>query len=680
MFWRKKTPLPKLMDLKSLDFNSIPILKARDIINLLSLETRIKSIEKLTASGSEYFEQLYMPALVQYIESAQLVPASASHHHAGPGGLVTHTLDVIDCALRMRKSYNLPLQAPAEVISAQEHIWTFAIFAGALLHDAGKLVCNTRIKLNTGVIWTPHDISILDTGATHYKVLFEKSRYNLHTRLANGLIHLLPAQGRGWLAQQPDILAQVTAWLNGDLYECGVIGEIVRRADGESVARNLKTGGERGRFPGAPTVPLVDRITTALRQLLDNGQLRVNRPDGSAGWCDDHYTYLVCGTVADAVRNSLQSTGAKDIPTDNTRIFDTWQEHGFVESTPDHRAIWHLTVNNRMTLTVLKFETSRLFHPSRRPEKYAGELCVSADKPGSTAQSGYSVTTQNPTSSASQNAVTDSTRLQPHFSDQSGISDTTQLQMPTTTQSAGTPSSQQSVSSHVQSAVTQSTQNDTSHFVDDQIPLTETRLVSQPSETQDIVDSSSINHNPFHVKDFYMDDDLVVDGKAAVSPVTTNKKLSAEDPNLPQHFLDWVKAGIRENRIHINRRDALVHIVKEGVLLVSPSSFKTFLRDHQLVDYAKYPDRLEAENKAATLLQGKLVNMMSKAKLHRKTSNGLNIHTYLIQGKEKESKIKGWLLPTHVLFGDTNPATNQALSNISGFEAGKLQGGEVQNK
>ena len=167
-----------------------------------------------------------------------------------------------------------------------------------------------------------------------------------------------------------------------------------------SVARNLKTGGERNRFPGAPTVPLVDRITTALRQLLDEGQLKVNRPEGSAGWCDDHHTYLVCGTVADAVRNAMQRAGSTDIPSDNTRLFDTWQEHGFVESTPQNRAIWHLTINNRMTLTVLKFETNRLFHPSRRPERYAGELNVSAEKPVASASAGTPSTPNHLSASA----------------------------------------------------------------------------------------------------------------------------------------------------------------------------------------------------------------------------------------------------------------------------------------
>ena len=167
MIWRKsKRSLKEVPDLKSLDFQQLPILQTQEIIRLLGLDNRLKSIEKLTGAGTEYYQLLYAPALNRYLESVQLAPASASHHHAGPGGLAVHTLDVIDIALRQRKSYNLPQHSTPESIAEQEHIWTYAVFAGALLHDIGKLICSTKLILETGAVWTPHDVSILETGAT----------------------------------------------------------------------------------------------------------------------------------------------------------------------------------------------------------------------------------------------------------------------------------------------------------------------------------------------------------------------------------------------------------------------------------------------------------------------------------------------------------------------------------
>jgi hypothetical protein len=77
------------------------------------------------------------------------------------------------------------------------------------------------------------------------------------------------------------------------------------------------------------------------------------------------------------------------------------------------------------------------------------------------------------------------------------------------------------------------------------------------------------------------------------------------------------------------------------------------------------------ETQAATKIQQKLERSMAKEKRHRKTKNGLNIHTYLLKGEHKESKIRGWLLPISTIYGDGDgpaPAPNTALMNLSGFK------------
>lgn len=538
MFWRKSksTGSKSCPGLESLDFGKLPIVSAQEIVKHLSLESRLKSIEKLTGTGSEYYQLLYAPALHQYIESVQLAPASTAHHHAGPGGLVIHTLDVIDTALRERKSYNLPQQALAETIAQQEHVWTYAIFAAGLLHDIGKLICDTRLMLDTGMVWTPHGDSILRSGATHYTVVFERTSTRLHTRLRNGFLHLLPPRGRGWLAQFPDILAQLTAWLNGDPYEWGAIGEIVRQAVDKSVARNLKLGGDRKRFPNAPTAPLVDTLTTTLRQLLDDGRLKINRSADSAGWSDGPYTYLACGAVGDAVRSHLYSAGTTEPPLDNSHIFETWLAHGFVEGTPEGDAIWHLTIDGKLTLKVLKFETGRLFHPSRRPGTFPGRLEITSQTPAAT---------QNP-----------SPQAEPSEPTISGVTDTT----------------------------------------------------------------------------------LVVDS------------------DISRHFLSWIRAGLQENRIPVNRPDALLHVVKEGVLIVTPVAFLCFVRQFGLVEDGGDPqEQAKLERSAAVKVQKKFERMVEKKKLHHKTETGLNIHTYRVRDEQLESKIHGWLLPLAVIYKDKPP-------------------------
>lgn len=599
--WRHK-------DLTQVDLlEPIPILSAEQIIDGLGLAQTIKSIGRLAGAGSEYFTTLYLPALHRFAEAVQLVPASASNHHAGPGGLVVHTFEVIDIALRLRQSYNLPQYSTPETIYAQEHVWTYSVFAAALLHDVGKTICSTRIQIGDDEYWTPYQGSILKSGATHYRVNFISSRYKLHTQLASTCFNILPAKGRAWLAQYPNVLAQLSAWLVGDYHEFGAIGEIVRQADSRSASQNLKIGGDRKRFPGAPSVPMVDRLTTALRQLLDDGSLKINRAEGAAGWCDGQYTYLVCGTVADAVKHCLYESGATDIPSDNTRIFDVWADHGYALETPDGRAIWRLTINDALTLTVLKFETARLFHPSRRPAPFGGELRLneaSTDLAGSSTKSTH-----------------------PDF----GGSSTK--------------------------------------------PAQPDLAVSDSKPTEPAAHPHGAAGDPFagpethHVKDFYMvgnDKDRSV----ADTPETTPQRaapmpasFTLDDPDIGHHFLDWVRQGLREGKIHTNRSTALIHIVREGVLIVSPLAFKEFIRKHEFL-----LDNKHSVDDAARRIQSRLQRQMTMAGHHRKTAKGINIHTYEITGANKTSKIRGWLLPLLSIYGELKPPDiNKKLSNVSGF-------------
>ena len=47
------------------------------------------------------------------------------------------------------------------------------------------------------------------------------------------------------------------------------------------------------------------------------------------------------------------------------------------------------------------------------------------------------------------------------------------------------------------------------------------------------------------------------------------------------HFLDWLRTGIQEQRLNTNTQESLVHRVPEGLLLLSPGIFRSFLKNVQ---------------------------------------------------------------------------------------------------
>ena len=567
---------------------------------------------------------MYQPAIDLYLESVQLAPASTAHHHAGLGGLATHTFDVVDRALRQRQSVSLPLNAGPDVIDRQKHLWTYAIFIGALIHDIGKMMTNTVIVFNNGKSWNPHYSEILKSGAKSYHIEFNKLPYSYHTRVAASFFHTIPSEGRGWLAQNPEILTELCAWLYGDVYEFGMIGKVVRYADGQSVAANLKIGGERNRFSNAPEIPLIEKLMTAIRALIDSKEIKINGTTGSSGWNVGAFTYLVCGTVADKVRTHLLKSGATDIPSDNARLFDIWQEHGYAISNPEGGAIWRIKIDRKLKLTVLKFESNRIFHPSKRPGEFDGSIAIVADS-RNTEESApeqvpeVPVIEQVPTKQAELESLPD------HTSDEEANDDDMIPEPEDLPQESMTTSTETEEIDHVNNIDTVAEQ-------EEPIQITE-------------------NNDPGKTDQIYK--------KASQLPASLNIK----DPKIANYYLTWLKEGLAERKFQVNNKEAFIHVVKEGVVLVTPLAFKKFIWAFELCPEG------ENINKQITRLQGCLRKVLEGKQQHRQTAIGSNVHVYKINGDRVTSKINCWLLPSKVAFGNTKPPSiNGVLENISGFK------------
>ncbi len=587
---------------------------------------------------------MYIPALHGYLECVQLAPASTAHHHAGPGGLATHTCDVIDRALRQRKSFELPLNGGPEIIFEQEHYWTYAVFIGALLHDIGKMATNTIIMLDKSKPWNPHLGSPLASGAKAYAIEFRKQPYKRHTQIANSFFSMIPVAGRGWLAQRPEIFSELCAWLYGDYYEFGVIGQIIRFADSQSVAANLKLGGERLRFSNAPEAPLVEKLMTALRDLIDSNQLKINGEEGSSGWCIGPITYLVCGTVADKVRSHLIKTGATDIPSDNTRLFDTWQEHGYAMANPSCAAIWKININGRMKLTVLKFETSRLFHPSRCPEAFSGSIIEVEVNGANTPVTNYPASGAKSPEAADIPTTTYADHSTPADDDHDNIEDEAKP---------------------VEDKPNAATTEQADDWPDDEY---RDHVGNSYMVTPDDVPTESVQPTSGP-------DDEEPSGSAPNFQSKLPLSFDITDRKIGQYFLTWINESLQERSIQVNNSKALVHVVKEGALIVTPIAFKKFIWAFELC-----PEGCNM-TKAVLKIQDRLRADMENKNLHRRTAAGINIHTYQVNGELKTAKVKCWLLPVKTVFGNVKPPSiNPALENLSGIEVKKEEAEETGDK
>ncbi|GAB6046492.1 hypothetical protein JCM19379_03140 [Methyloparacoccus murrellii] len=85
--------------------------------SLLAAPRRQRLLEHIwprTSLSRRQFRSLYLAPLERYAELVKAFPASEAHHHAWPGGMRDHGLEIVAYALKLRQSHLLPAGATPE--------------------------------------------------------------------------------------------------------------------------------------------------------------------------------------------------------------------------------------------------------------------------------------------------------------------------------------------------------------------------------------------------------------------------------------------------------------------------------------------------------------------------------------------------------------------------------------
>jgi integrating conjugative element relaxase (TIGR03760 family) len=335
----------------------------------------LEHIWQRTSLSHQQFAALYQGPLERYAELAQQLPASETHHHAYPGGMLDHGLEIVAYALKLRQSHLLPTGVTPEAQVAQAEAWSAAVAYAALLHDIGKIAVDLHVEYQDGQIWHPWHGPL----RRPYRFRYRPSReYRLHGA-ATGLLYtqVLDHQILDWLSGFPELWAALLYVLAGQYEHAGVLGELVSQADQASVAQAL--GGDPAKAMAAPRHALQRKLLEGLRYLLRE-TLKINQPQASDGWLTQDGLWLVSKTVSDKLRAHLLSQGVDGIPSSNTAVFDVLQEHGIAQPTPDGKAIWKATVASpggwTNSFTFLRLSPALIWDAAERPEPFAGSIVV----------------------------------------------------------------------------------------------------------------------------------------------------------------------------------------------------------------------------------------------------------------------------------------------------------------
>jgi integrating conjugative element relaxase (TIGR03760 family) len=491
---------------------------------LLATPRRQKLLEHIwqrTSLSRRQFATLYLAPLERYAELVQQFPASESHHHAYPGGMLDHGLEIIAYALKLRQSHLLPAGTTPEAQAAQAEAWTAGTAYAALLHDIGKIAVDLHVEYADGTVWHPWH------GPLHrpYRFRYHKEReYRLHSA-ATGLLYarLLDQNIFDWLSGYPDLWAALLYVLAGQYEHAGTLGELVVQADQASVAQAL--GGDPAKALAAPRHALQRKLLDGLRYLLKE-EFKLNQPQASDGWLTQDALWLVSKTISDKLRAHLLAQGIDGIPSSNTSVFNVLQDHGIAQPTSEGKAIWKATVTSNAgwshTFTLLRLAPSLIWDGDERPQPYTGTVMPVQDE-------GEESTIRSPLLAMPDSAASEPFSAQP-------ASDGVSALLDLLGGSDMTPS----------------------------VPTSVIELSPPAQEERALEDYES---------------KVQVD---SVAPESRSIPGLEETPS-GEHFIAWLRRRIEEHKLIINDAKALVHTVNDTVYLVSPGVFQRYAQEHPRV-------------------------------------------------------------------------------------------------
>lgn len=595
---------------------------------LLNTELRQRYLGLLWQQVSmtrEMFEHLYQKPIERYAEMVQLLPASESHHHA-QGGMLDHGLEVISFAAKLRQSYVLPLNAAPEEQAKQKDAWTAAVIYLALVHDVGKSIVDIEMQLQDGKRWLAwNGIPTLP-----YKFRYIKQRdYELHPVLGGFIANQLIAKETfDWLASYPEVFSALMYAMAGHYDKASVLAEIVQKADQNSVA--LALGGDITKLVQKPVISFAKQLILALRYLVSQ-KFKISAKGPGDGWLTAEGLWLMSKTTADQIRAYLMGQGIS-VPSDNRKLFDEMQAHQVIERTSEGTAIWYCQLNAdagwkpKDKFSLLRIKPEVIWdNIDDRPELFAGAICV--------------VEKENETEEKISNTANEVQDTVP-INKKENRELTSNLQEENTAPQSLNPSQNPE-------AIVENRDNSSVDFLLNMFSdNNEQQVVNIPSADAEVGTTMILKSEPENLNAH-----IDVEANAIPEPPTSPTNDDSHFKSEGQKFVDWLKEKLLKNQLTFNDRTAKVHIVKDCLFIVSPSSFELYLQERGEPYNEESVNNLQYEFQSLGLHRKRIIK-----------DDTVNFWRCKVIGPKKESFLVGYLVPnTRLFFGDKILINNRHL-------------------
>ena len=559
----------------------------------------------------ELWQEFVVDTVVNYAMYCQDLPASESYHHAGKRGLLLHSLDVAIYAMRIRRNFILPPNTAPEDVIHREIVWVYGVFLCALLHDSGK-INDVEIELfEPDSEPTKWSIALGPITQPYRCRYLAERQYTTHQYTGHSLLgHVLSHDAMLAISSDRALYQTMVEYLSGHKNPDNVISQIVIQADASSVAQDLgadKEGinlaAEKAR--GAPT-SLASQLRLTLSHLLEKGTIPLNKK-GAEGFVDGEHIYLMSKPIADRIRTALLERGITSVPQSNSKLFNELQQHNLIRPNEQDLAIWKCEVflseqDWKKTFTFICVHWPSLL-PEGKLEQIKGhiEVIENQDSPGSKEAGACDKEKETaPISKASPEIeTTDSRAPQKEEINEDLMKFMTSLNEP-----ASQPVDTKNVVSEPVSQAVATVKEDS----EPEMTLSFDEMNKEKDGVEDALEALKKEH-------------------ILLKEIDLRRVKGAE---LGIAFCDWIDAVLKGGVHKVNQQDAMFHRVEQGLFVVSPTAFRTFINER--CKYGK-------QNSYSEVQQG--LQFLGR---HIVNKSGRNVHKALVN-QEATQALNGFVFP-----------------------------------
>lgn len=622
------------------------VLDPKHLLSEPKYAQKVSRVKRSCRATEGIWQKHYLSAIERFASLVQGAPASENHHHSYHGGLVEHTLEALANGGVIAQGYMLPPGVePEDMISGIDK-WHFGVFLSILAHDLGKIVTDIefvyRVDGGKFIKWHPWS-GPMPVGAEYdyrYKPRLKNSTVgkSLHEKAAISLVpFLLTSEAVNWMYSDTELVGQVLNTISASSIGGGAIAEILRKADMASVADSVGVGRELpSGASSTANIALHDKCLTALRRLIDDGDLKKNKP-GAAVWITETHTWVVSRPGAEAIKARLLSEGHKGIPNNPVRLFEHLMQAGYALPSEEGEAVWQAEVHDivkswTQKLSFLCFENGTLWPSSIPPAIFDGTVTAitkngaAAPPESSTGESGQQ-SPEEPASTIEVQAVQE--KASPHSTKAALTEEQGEGEQASLSFSSDRPEQEP----HQQKTAPKKEWKPK--------PMSSTSLRGEKLRPHSNATPEAERATERGGKIEYTDD-----GK---------NKLSEEQLRENQ-FFRWLLDGIANRSIKVNEPKAPVHFVEDHLALVTPIVFNKFLEPP--LTRKKY--ELSANGKPLYTLMQKQVCSLGIVSLG---PGGRNIVKISVEGSRKKGNLHAILIPRRY-FPSLDSFSNNAAITI----------------